>query len=142
MKKNTLLIRPFEAADEEAVIQLWEESGLLVPWNDPREDIQIKLDYQPELFLVGTLDNTIVATAMAGYDGHRGWINYLAVAPDLQKSGIGRKIMLAAEEKLKRLGCPKINVQIRTTNKPVIRFYERIGFSDDNVIGMGKRLNS
>lgn len=140
MNTNTLQITPFQSGEEEPVVQLWKDCNLVVPWNDPFEDIRIKLTFQPDLFLVGKLDGRVVATAMAGYDGHRGWINYLAVAPDLQKSGIGREIMSEAEVRLKALGCPKINVQIRTTNTPVIEFYQRIGFSDDNVIGMGKRL--
>ena len=74
-------IRPFQPADEAAVIALWEACKLTRPWNDPRKDIARKLAVQPELFLVGTVDGEIVATVMAGYEGHRGWVNYLAVAP-------------------------------------------------------------
>ena len=77
---------------------------------------------------------------MAGYEGHRGWINYLAVSPDLQRQGIARKMMDEAETKLSSLGCPKINLQIRSTNTQVIDFYKSIGYSDDEVLSMGKRL--
>jgi ribosomal protein S18 acetylase RimI-like enzyme len=89
---------------------------------------------------VGTISNKIVATVMAGYDGHRGWIYYLAVDPDYQRKKIGRRIMEKAETALKERGCPKINLQVRTSNRAVIAFYERLGFSNDDVIGLGKRL--
>ncbi len=118
----------------------WIRCGLVAPQNNPRTDIQRKLQVAPELFLVGTLDDEIVATVMAGYDGHRGWINYLAVAPKFQKSGYGRQIMEYAEGLLRERGCPKINFQVRSTNKQVIEFYQRIGFSFDDVLSMGKRL--
>jgi ribosomal protein S18 acetylase RimI-like enzyme len=82
----------------------------------------------------------VVATAMAGYEGHRGWINYLAVSPELQRCGIGRRIMEEAEARLRALGCPKINLMVRNTNAAVIEFYRRIGFQLDEVVCMGKRL--
>ena len=135
-----MTIRPFQAGDTEAVVVLWQECGLTRPWNDPYEDIALKVDFQPELFLVGTLADRIVATVMAGYEGHRGWINYLGVSPDYQRQGIGSRIMAAAEKALRDLGCVKINLQVRATNRAVIAFYEQLGFSDDHVLGMGKRL--
>jgi ribosomal protein S18 acetylase RimI-like enzyme len=88
-----MLIRVYQVADETAVIALWRRCGLLRPHNNPRVDIRRKMEAAPELFLVGVLDSEIVATAMAGYEGHRGWVNYLAVAPHLQKQGCGREIM-------------------------------------------------
>ena len=133
-------IRPYRLQDEEEVITLWDECGLIVPWNDPRRDIQRKMEVQPELFLVGCLDGKLIASVMAGYEGHRGWVNYLAVHPDYQRRGIGKNMMEQVEELLLALGCPKINLQVRKTNKDVIDFYKRIGFKDDDVIGMGKRL--
>jgi len=133
-------IRPYAAADEEQVIELWHHCGLVVPWNDPKRDIERKLQVNPELFLVGILGERIVATVMAGYEGHRGWINYLAVAPECQRGGLGRRIMEAAEALLRERGCPKINLQVRTSNQAVIAFYESLGFSIDAVISMGKRL--
>ena len=137
---DELKIRPFESADEAAVVDLWHRCGLVVSWNDPHEDIATKMGFQPDLFLVGTIEGLVVATAMAGYEGHRGWINYLAVLPELQRQGIGRQMMQAAETKLRNLGCPKVNLQVRTSNTAVIAFYEHLGFSDDHVIGLGKWL--
>lgn len=133
-------IRAYQPADEPAVIALWKECGLVRPQNDPRADIRRKLAVNPELFLVGTIDGQIAASVMAGYEGHRGWINYLAVAPALQQLGYGRQIMARAEELLLALGCPKINLQVRTTNQQVIEFYQRLGFVQDEVVSLGKRL--
>ncbi len=134
-------IRPYEKNDEEAVIQLWKDCGLVVSWNNPSLDIQRKLKVQSEMFLVGLLDDKIIATVMAGYDGHRGWINYLAVHPDLQRKGLAREMMDAAEVCLREVGCPKINLQVRTTNTGVIEFYNRIGYKLDDVVSFGKRLD-
>lgn len=133
-------ICPFSSPDEKAVVNLWERCGLLRPWNDPYKDIARKRLVQPELFLVGRVDQQIVATVMAGFDGHRGWINYLAVDPDSQGQGFGRQMMAAAEQQLRDRGCPKINLQIRQDNLSAIEFYERIGFAQDAVVSLGKRL--
>ena len=133
-------IRPYRESDESAVIPLWIDCNLVVPQNNPQNDIKLKIAFQPDLMLVGTIENDIVATAMVGYEGHRGWINYLAVSPSRQRLGLGRKMMEVAEQKLKEIGCPKLNIQVRTTNTGVIEFYKRIGFLDDNVIGLGKRF--
>ena len=135
-----LEIRPYDPIDEDEVVRLWKKCGLVVPWNDPRKDILRKLRIQADLFLVGLLDGRIVATAMAGYEGHRGWVNYLAVHPDHQRSGLGRRIMEEVEARIRAMGCPKINVQVRTGNKNVIDFYRAVGFSDDDVVSLGKRL--
>jgi ribosomal protein S18 acetylase RimI-like enzyme len=140
MADLSLQIRPFERADETAVIALWQQCELVVPWNNPQRDIERKLSVQPEGFLVGLHDDEIIATVMAGYDGHRGWLNYLAVAPHRQSCGIGRQMVAAAEAYLQTLNCPKINLQIRATNTAVLDFYARLGFTIDNVICMGKRL--
>lgn len=133
-------IRPYCKADEQAVVALWRDSGLTVPWNDPAKDIARKLHVQRDLFLVGSLDGRIVATVMAGYDGHRGWINYLAVAPDCRRQGFGLRMMDAAEGRLAAMGCPKINLQIRRSNTQAVDFYRSIGFVEDATISMGKRL--
>jgi ribosomal protein S18 acetylase RimI-like enzyme len=113
--RSVMQIRPFQPGDEAAVISLWDRCGLLRPWNDPQKDIQRKLAVRPDLFLVGLLDGEVVASAMAGYEGHRGWINYLAVDPSRQRQGLGREIMAEAERLLRKTGCPKINVQVRST---------------------------
>ena len=135
-----LMIRVYCEADEAAVIELWRECGLVVPWNDPKDDIAQKVRTQPELFLVGLLDGRVVASVMAGYEGHRGWINYLGVSPELHGRGLGRKMMDAAEDRLRKLGCPKINLQVRRSNRAVLAFYEHLGFSKDDVVSLGKRL--
>ena len=90
-------VRPFDPSDEAAVVQLWRDCGLVVPWNDPYKDVQLKLRVQPEMFHVGCSDEQVIAIVMAGYDGHRGWINYLAVHPEHQRNGIGRRMMEEAE---------------------------------------------
>ena len=134
------IIRSFQVSDEPDVIDLWHRCNLVVPQNDPKKDIEMKLQVQPELFFVGVISSRIVSTVMSGYDGHRGWLYYLAVDPDFQKRGIARRMVEEVESKLRELGCPKINLQVRNSNKPVIAFYKHIGFGDDDVIGMGKKL--
>jgi len=135
-----IVIRPYRQGDEAAIVRLWQDCKLVVPWNDPAADIARKVQVQPELFLVGELDGRVVATVMAGYEGRRGWINYLAVQPDMQRQGIGRRMMEAAEVRLRKLGCPKINLQVRRSNQAVIAFYKRLGFVEDDAVSLGKRL--
>ena len=133
-------IRPFQLSDEAAVVALWERCGLVRPWNDPHKDIQRKLAVRPDLFLVGALQGEVVATAMAGYEGHRGWISYLAVSPEHQRTGLGRAIMNETERLLRETGCPKINLQVRSTNVQVIEFYRSLGYLVEDVVNLGKRL--
>jgi ribosomal protein S18 acetylase RimI-like enzyme len=139
---DELEIRPYAPADRDQVIQLWRDCSLVVPANDPDRDIARKLAFQPELFLVGIVDGRVTASVMAGYDGHRGWINYLAVSPARRKEGFGRRMMAEAEARLCTLGCLKINLQVRRSNAKVIEFYRKLGFVEDDVICMGKRLTS
>ena len=133
-------IRAFEEKLKDEVIELWGECNLVVPQNDPAKDIERKLKIDPDLFLVGVIDEKVVATVMGGYEGHRGWINYLAVKPSQQRKGYGQAIMQAVESLIKQKGCPKINLQVRATNEAVIKFYAAIGYGNDNVVGLGKRL--
>ncbi|MBN2089091.1 GNAT family acetyltransferase [candidate division KSB1 bacterium] len=133
-------IRPYHHQDEQEVIQLWRDCDLIVPQNDPYKDIQRKTRMNPELFLIGIKDGKIIASCMIGYEGHRGWINYLAVAPAYRHQGYASQLMHYAEEVLKKLGCPKINVQVRATDTEVIEFYKNIGYLDDEVVSLGKRL--
>jgi ribosomal protein S18 acetylase RimI-like enzyme len=134
-------IRPYQSDDRDAVIALWDECGLLRPWNDPYLDIERKLRVQPELFLVGVdEDQKIIASAMAGFDGHRGWVNYLAVAPGKRRLSLGRQLMDKAERLLKELGCPKLNLQVRAGNLEVLEFYRKLGYVQDEVVSLGKRL--
>ena len=101
-----MLIRPFTKADTDDVVALWTASGLVRPWNDPRADIRRKLTVQPELFLVAVEGPQLVGTVMAGYDGHRGSIYYLAVDPAHKREGIGRALLVEVERLLADLGCP------------------------------------
>lgn len=140
MPGKDFAIRSFLAKDEPAIIALWHECGLVRPTNNPHKDIQRKLQVGPDLFLVGLSKDEIVATVMAGYEGHRGWINYLAVKPSHRRNGLGRAMMAAAEERLRAAGCPKINLQVRTSNRDVLAFYQAIGFVTDEVVSLGKRL--
>jgi ribosomal protein S18 acetylase RimI-like enzyme len=135
-----LHIRPFHPDDEPAVVSLWRRCDLVRPWNDPGKDIRRKLEVWPEGFLVGLLDGEIIASLMAGYEGHRGWFNYLAVDPAHQRKGYAREIVNHAETLLLAAACPKINLQIRATNAAVIEFYRRLGYAVDEVVSMGKRL--
>lgn len=133
-------IRPFESRDTDAVIALWQSCELTRPWNNPALDIKRKCAVDDDLFLVSEENGEITGTVMGGYEGHRGWINYLAVAPHCRNNGLGRRLMQAVESRLLALNCPKINLQVRTGNDAVIAFYEAIGFSDDKCVSMGKRL--
>jgi ribosomal protein S18 acetylase RimI-like enzyme len=135
-----VLIRAFRKSDEDAVVALWQACGLTRPWNNPRKDIERKMTVQSELFLVGLVDDKIVATLMAGYDGHRGWVNYLAVAPEHRRQGFGRVLMQEAEDRLLALGCPKVNIQVRTSNQEALGFYRSIGYLQDEAVSLGKRL--
>jgi ribosomal protein S18 acetylase RimI-like enzyme len=122
------------------VIDLWRDCGLTRPQNDPHKDIQRKLRVQAEMFLVATIDGRIVGSVMAGYEGHRGWVNYLAVSPEHRRCGIGRMLMAEAQRLLAAAGCPKINLQVRSDNAAVIAFYRAIGYAVDDVVSLGKRL--
>ena len=133
-------IRPYRPADESTVVALWQACGLTRPWNDPHRDIARKLTEQPELFLVGEVDGHVVATAMIGFDGHRGWVYYLAVAPACQGRGYGRMLMARAEALLIERGCPKINLQVREGNDAVMAFYAKLGYGRDAAVSLGKRL--
>jgi ribosomal protein S18 acetylase RimI-like enzyme len=133
-------IRAFRPDDTDAVVDLWTSCGLVRPWNDPRRDIERKLTEQPELFLVGDIAGELVATAMAGYDGHRGWVHYVAVDPSRRREGLGRQLMGEVEARLVVLGCPKLNLQVRSDNAAVLGFYRGLGYGEDQVISMGKRL--
>lgn len=137
-----LAIRPYRPGDEAAVIRLWKECKLVVPVNHPRLDIERKLGVQPEGLLVGLTGGELVATCMVGYDGHRGYVNYLAVSPRHRREGFGAAMMKEAERLVAAAGCPKVNLQVRTTNLEVLAFYRRIGYVQDDVVGLGKRLKT
>ncbi len=133
-------IRSYRETDNRKVIQLWKECDLVVPWNNPQRDIARKRTVQSELFLIGLIEEEIIATAMVGYDGHRGWVYYLAVKPNYQQQEVGKQMMKEAENRLLEIGCPKLNIMVRTTNLDVINFYKAIGYKVDAVTNLGKRL--
>jgi ribosomal protein S18 acetylase RimI-like enzyme len=140
MTEARLHVRPFAPADTEAVVALWRECGLTRPWNDPYKDIARKLQVQPELFLVGEVAGAVASTVMAGYEGHRGWVYYLAVAPAHQHRGYARELMQYVEAALLARGCPKISLLVRGTNTAVLDFYARLGYAQDAAVPLGKRL--
>ena len=139
-------LRPFDKGDSDKVIALWEKAGLLRPWNDPQKDISRKLQEMAvnsySWFWVAEADGVIIAAAMAGYDGHRGSVNYLGVDPDVQQSGIGRVIMQRIEADLIAAGCPKLNLQVRSDNVDVLAFYDRLDYQRDATLFLSKRLIS
>ena len=125
----------------EGVSTLWEEVFPNdPPWNRAELAIPAKLAFQPELFLVAEEAGKIVGTAMAGYDGHRGWLYTVAVKPSHERHGIGSMLVEEAERRLRKLGCLKINLQVRSSNADVARFYSRRGYAIEERVNMGKRL--
>jgi ribosomal protein S18 acetylase RimI-like enzyme len=138
---DELEIRPYTEEDEPAVVQLWQSVFPGSPaWNDPRTDIRRKLAVQRQLFFVALIGSELVGTAMAGYDGHRGWVYYLGVAPAYRRQGIGTALMVQVERGLAGIGCPKLNLQVRATNAVVVAFYKGLGYGIEQRISMGKRL--
>lgn len=133
-------IRPFCSTDTEAVVDLWRRCGLVHASNDPYKDIERKMRVRPEWFLVGEEEGEIVAAVMVGYEGHRGWINYLAVDSMRRRRGLGRTLLAEAERLLRAEGCAKINLQVRASNAAVLGFYRSVGFLPDDVVSLGKRL--
>ena len=135
-------IRPFEPPDRAALEQLW---GHVFagdpPWNAPAVMIETKLKVQPELLLVGILDGVLVGAVMAGFDGVRGWIYHLAVTPEWRRHGFGTQLVRAAEAGLRRLGCAKVNIQVRVTNVRVVEFYRALGYAIEERVDMGRRLD-
>ena len=133
-------VRPYIPKDKHKLIALWRSCHLLNPKNDPEKDIGRKLDIKPGWLFVAEEKGAIVGSVMVGYEGHRGWINYLAVAPGYRSKGFGRELMNRAEKELKKVDCPKINLQVRAGNRAVLGFYRRIGYVEDKVVSLGKRL--
>lgn len=130
----------YKSAFQFAVVDLWKKCGLIVPQNDPVQDIRKKIDFQPDLFFVALLNDNVIGSIMVGYEGHRGWLNYLAVLPEHQNHGYGRKMVEKAVYELEKLDCGKINLQVRRSNVSAVEFYRHLGFKEDDVTSMGKRL--
>ena len=137
-----MIIRPYADADQAQVVALWQTCELTRPWNDPVKDIARKQQVRPEWFLVGELDGQVIASVMFGYEGHRGWMNYLAVAPQYQSKGYAHSLIEKGEALLLAAGCPKISLLVRSSNAKVIAFYQSLGYAQDEAISLGKRLIS
>ncbi len=135
-------IRTFAAPDTEAVVALWETCELTRPWNDPRADIARKATVQPDLFLVAEqrASGRVVGSVMAGYDGHRGWLYYLATDPAHRGRGIARALVAEAERRLEAMGCPKVQLMVRVGNDRVLGLYDALGYGTDDVLVRSRRL--
>ena len=137
-----MLIRPYEDADETGVIALWRSIWPdCAPHNDPATSIRKKREIEHELFHVAIAHGVVVGTVMGGYDGHRGWVYSVAVAPEQRGKGIGAALVRRLEADLLKRGCLKINLQVRATNTAVIPFYEKLGYRVEEIVSMGKRTD-
>ncbi|MDL9980531.1 GNAT family acetyltransferase [Microbacterium candidum] len=136
----TVAVRAFDIPDTDAVVALWHEAGITRPWNDPHRDIERKLAVQPELFLVAVDGDVVVGSVMAGYDGHRGWLYYLASSSGRRGEGIGRLLVEAAEGRLVAMGCPKVQLMVRPDNGGARGFYDALGYEPFETWATGKRL--
>ena len=127
-------------ADREATVALWEAAGLTRPWNDPRSDFDLAVATPTSAILLARDGKTLSGSVMVGFDGHRGWVYYVAVAPDCQRRGIGRVLMRAAEDWLQERGCPKIQLMLRGDNAQARGFYAALGYDLQDVVTVGKRF--
>jgi ribosomal protein S18 acetylase RimI-like enzyme len=127
--------------DKLSIIGLWERCGLTRPWNDPSQDFDFALEGPSSTVIVLENDSVIVGAALVGHDGHRGSAYYVGVEPKLQRSGAGRMLMTAVEDWLRARGVWKLNLLVRRENDGVIRFYEKLGYGDQDCVALGKRLD-
>lgn len=141
---DAVVVREATPQEDDVIVGLWQACGLTRPWNDPERDLARKRRDSPWGLLVAERGGDVVGTVMAGYDGHRGSIFYLAVRPDAQRAGVGSALMDAAERLLVARGCPKINLLVRPENTAVLSFYARRGYAvppaGDQAILVGLRL--
>jgi len=136
-----MLVRPFQGADETAVVELWERCGLTRPWNDPHQDIAQALASPLSAVLVGESDGRIVASVLVGFDGHRAWVYYVSVDPECQQGGLGRILMAAAEDWAREQGARKLELMVRRSNAAAGAFYQALGYVDQDTIAYGKWLD-
>jgi ribosomal protein S18 acetylase RimI-like enzyme len=134
------VLRSYRPGDREALVSLWSICELTRPWNNPHRDIDRKLARDGDNLLVLEQGGQLIASVMVGYEGHRGWVNYLAVHPDHRRQGLGRLLMDVAERRLRDLGCAELNLQVRASNETATEFYRQIGYTVDDVVSLGKRL--
>ncbi len=135
------VLRSYRPGDHEALVSLWSICELTRPWNNPHRDIDRKLARDGDNLLLLEEGGQLIASVMVGYEGHRGWVNYLAVHPDHRRQGLGRLLMDVAERRLRDLGCAKVNLQVRASNETATEFYRQIGYTVDDVVSLGKRLD-
>jgi hypothetical protein len=136
-----LAITAIEDADVTSVVSLWERCDLTRPWNDPVADIALARKGPNSTVLLGREDEKVVASAMVGHDGHRGWVYYVATAPDRRGQGLGRAIMNAAEDWLRQAGIVKLQLLVRQDNAKASAFYETIGYDEAAVTVFAKWLD-
>jgi ribosomal protein S18 acetylase RimI-like enzyme len=134
------VIAPLNLADIPALVALWEACELTRPWNDPERDARLAMEGATSTILGLRDGDALIASVMTGFDGHRGWVYYLAVAPDRRREGLGRRLMDAAEAWLRDRGAPKIQLMVRTTNEEALGFYEALGLERQEVVTLGRFL--
>ncbi|MCG8589868.1 MAG: GNAT family acetyltransferase [Proteobacteria bacterium] len=141
MPHSEFAIRTYRDEDHESVVQLWRQVFPDAPArNDPVQDIRRMMRAQPDFFLVAHFGPRVVGTTLAGFDGHRGWLHLVAVAPDHRGRGVGAALVREAEARLAKIGCPKLNLQVRSSSPEATGFYERLGYAVEERISMGKVL--
>jgi len=136
-----ITVRAATAADRDTTVALWEAAGLTRPWNDPRADFDMALANTTSDVLLAMAGDRLAGSVMVGFDGHRGWVYYLATAPDLRGQGMGRQLMGAAEAWLKARGCPKVQFMVRADNHAVRGFYDALGYELQDVVTLGRRVD-
>jgi ribosomal protein S18 acetylase RimI-like enzyme len=136
-----MLIAPLSPAQFQAAVELWHEVGITRPWNEPAEDLQRALAGPASTVFAGSEDEILLATAMVGHDGHRGWVYYLAVRAEARGRGHGRAMMGACEQWLAERDVPKINLMVRGENDDARAFYAALGYDHDNVVVLSRRLD-
>lgn len=136
-----MLARTAVGKDKSNVIALWEACGLTRPWNSPEEDFDFALYGPSSTVIVLESTDRIVGSAIVGHDGHRGTVYYVSISPDHRGQGFGETLMMAAEDWLRERGVWKLNLLVRRENSPAVRFYEKLGYGDQDCIALGKRLD-
>jgi ribosomal protein S18 acetylase RimI-like enzyme len=135
-----MIIRTYRESDHDAVVALWGRSLTTRPWNEPSEAIRRKLQVEREQFLVAEIEGQVVGTTIAGYDGHRGWIYSVAVDEKHRRKGIATAMIREAEQILKALDCPKINLQVMPNNPAAVALYQSLGYAVEDRVSMGKPI--
>jgi hypothetical protein len=136
-----ITIQPLPEHLYDDAVALWQLTGLVRPWNDPAADLDRAITGSASTVLAAVAQDGLLATAMVGHDGHRGWVYYLAVTPAEQGHGLGRRLMQACEEWVRARGLPKLQLMVRADNAAVVAFYERLGYTDGRVVVLGRRLD-